>query len=188
MATKRTVTISLLTMSILLTLFASIITVALAVKPEPKPPPGKLWVSTDGTSWIAVDKYDVTPGVEYYLKITDIPLLDGTLIQIKVANEDWSESRLRTVTSGEISPFTWTCPDMKPSNTYIVQYRVLTPHVDHYKPDSYVPPGYKPGNVEVVGGLEHKGHLHVIPEYAFGTITAILSLFSGLGIYTKFRK
>ena len=112
----------------------------------------------------------------------------GTLLQIKVANEDWSESRLRTVTGGMVDPFDWTCPSVPPSNTYVVQYRVLTSNGDVYKPDSYVPPGYKLGNVEVVGGLRHKGHLHVIPEYAFGTAMAITSLFSALGIYTKFRK
>jgi hypothetical protein len=187
MVTKRGAAISLLTISILLTFIASIITVSYAVKPPKPPPPGLLEVLIDST-WTPIDKYDVYPGVTYSLKITNIPLQDGTLIQIKVANEDWSESRLRTVTGGIIDPFDWTCPDVKPSNTYVVQYRVLTPYVDHYKPDSYVPPGYKPGNVEVVGGLEHKGHLHVIPEFAFGTAMALLSLFSGLGIYTKFRK
>jgi hypothetical protein len=204
MVTKREVTVSLLTISILLTFIASMITVTYAAKPPtppgPPPPPGKLWVTTDPSSWPddPVDKYDVWPGETYYLDIREIPpsiAPDNTLIQIKVANEDWSQSRYRIVKGGRITSylgstdyFTWTCPSVKPSNTYIVQYRVLTPFVDHYKPDGYVPPGYKPGNVNVVGGLEHKGHLHVIPEYAFGTAMAITSLFSALGIYTKFRK
>ena len=133
--------------------------------------------------WIGVDKfYDVLPGQTVKLKVCDIPVELGDIVFLKVSNEegwtDWYE-----VGTPRCIAFEWTCPtDAYYSNTFVVQLKKGVED-DPYKPkgSTYIVEG-------VLSGEGKPAHIHVIPEYAFGTIMAMLSLFSGLGIYTKYRK
>jgi hypothetical protein len=121
------------------------------------------------------------------LRICGIPVeFEGDTIQVKVSNEDWiyTSARMLVVTDGCTGPFTWPDPgnpdDYDICVTNVVQYRKITENT-----------GYHTGSVHVVSGIiggSKPAHLHVIPEFAFGTAMAVLSLFSGLGIYSKYRK
>jgi len=159
----------------------------------PKPPsPGYLeWLHPDD-GWVGVEPspnhLDLLPEqLPIELRICGIPEdLWGESIQIKVSNEDdWN--RIFVVSgSGCAGPFTW--PD--PGNPD--EYEICVTNVVQYRTIELVN-GYDTGNVHVVDGIigddiGKPAHVHIIPEFAFGTAMAVLSLFSGLGIYSKYRR
>lgn len=138
--------------------------------------------------WVGVDKfYDVEPGETYSFKVCQIPPELGDIVFLKVSTEeddedgwtDWYE----VIGEDRCIEFEWTCPtDAYYCNTFVVQLKKGVED-DPYKPKgaAYIVTG-------ILTGEDIPAHLHVIPEYAFGTAMAITSLFSALGIYTKFRK
>ena len=85
--------------------------------------------------------------------------------------------------------FIWHCPEAPSSTKYIVQYKSL---VDHQNANTVVS-NYAPPIIYVAQGVLDgeptglPGYIHVIPEFAFGTIMAIFSSLSGLAIYRKHR-
>jgi len=194
-----TIAISAVTLMLILT-----VTMAYAPKPPPPPPkpfPGTLWwrdIPDGFPDWQLVenspDHFDVDPNIlPIELKICDIPHLNGIEILIHVANEDWFKltdanayKRIREVgAAGCTEPFDWPIDDFP-------YYPICTTLVVHYKE---IGADDKLGNTIVVSGIIDgdegpwpPAHIHVIPEFAFGTVMAILSLFSGLGVYSKFRR
>jgi hypothetical protein len=124
------------------------------------------------------------------LRINGLPsdLIDKT-IQIKVSNEDWfiSSSRVQFITGTVTDPFTWPDPD------HPFEYEICITNVVQYRELEQNAVGYHTGEVHVVDGIigDDSGppaHIHIIPEFVYGTAMAVLSLFSGLGIYSKYRR
>ena len=144
------------------------------------------WDDTAG-DYLPVDKfYDVLPGLTYKLKVCDIPGELGAIVFLKVSTEDDDTNGYTEwypVGTPRCIEFEWTCPsDAYYCNTFVVQLKEGVED-DPYKPKggAYIVEG-------VMSGEDKPAHLHVIPEYTFGTAMAMLSLFSGLGAYMKLRK
>lgn len=149
---------------------------------------GTLYYSEDGgTTWIPVVQfYDILPDQTCDLKVCDIPAPLGNIVFLKVSSDDddgWTEWYVPAGPDRCIE-FTWTCPsDAYYCNTFVVQLKKGVED-DPYKPSgaAYIVEG------TIIDDKDKIAHLHVIPEYAFGTIMAMLSTFSGLAAYSKFRK
>ena len=182
------VTISIFTITLICLL---ILTMTYA---QPPSPVGYLeWWNPDTADWELV-----TPSPNHLdLLPEDLPIelrICGLntnwwdeMIQIKVSNEDWiySSSRMVIVSgSGCAGPFTWPDPD----HTYEydicesneVQYRLIDDPIDYSTNQVYIASG-------IIGGSD-PGIIHVVPEFVFGTAMAVLSLFSGLSIYSKYKR
>lgn len=186
---KVGIAVSILTVSVI-----SIFTLTLAYAPKP-PSPGYLeWYNPDISDWEGIspspNHLDLLPeDLPIQLRINGLPSsLIGKSIQIKVSNEDWfiSGSRVQLITGPVTDPFWWPDPE------HFFAYDICVTNVVQYREIELVN-GYHTGNVHVVDGIigddiGKPAHVHIIPEFVFGTAMAVLSLFSGLGIYTKYRK
>jgi hypothetical protein len=183
---KRELVSSVFLISIICIFLTSIITIAHAKTKEA----GIVYVAPipPGTEFSEVGKEVlVVLGEWYNVEVRFLPdeFTVGEDVEVNIAEDGWT--RTVPVQNGGtekgkyIGPMDWYCdPELLSyCNTYTVKYRAE----DGDPTGSYVAQGAIQG-VIVPGG----GHLHAIPEYAFGTVMAILSLFSGLGIYTKLRK
>lgn len=182
MVSKKGVIISITTLTIICTVLASITVVNAGT--------GGIAQYWDGTQWqdIYPELY-VMPGDTVKIRILDLPagFNDADLIEFNIALSGWGNDygppQYVTVTEYALdkhvtAPIEWTSSvDLEYCNTYTIKYRTN----DLYPEGAYVAQG-------TVNGPPWGGHLHAIPEFAFGTITSILSLLSGLGIYSKFRK
>lgn len=187
---KKAVIISILTLSLICTAFASMISIVNAKKVNENCkngfPAGHLWVAYDddgvpGTWYRVEQQFDVIPGVTYWIKVCDIPWFLGDTILIKVCNEeDWT--REVDVKGDErcSEPFAWVCPDADYCTTYVVQYRRLKTCVcqDHIPPCVFV----------AKGTMCKPAHLHVIPEFAFGPGMSVLAMLTGLAIFMISRR
>ena len=188
---ERVVATSILVISLIFALAS--ITIAYAGTPSS---PGYLeWYNPNTGNWELVppspNHLDLLPeDLPIELRICGIPLPDCTTIQIQVSNEEWLfdlDDRVRHVEDGCVSGFPWPIPEYPEytiCQTNVVHYRVLTPGGNYY--------GWTHGNTEVVdgiiGGPDAPAHIHIIPEFPFGTAMSLLPLLSGLGLYAKFRK
>lgn len=145
----------------------------------------------DGDSWEDIyPELLIGPGDTVRLRVYDLPpgFNDADLIEFNIAESGWSNDYTSTSIyhplievreSGGIyytDPIDWTSSvDLAYSNTYTIKYRTN----DGFPRGTWVARG-RTGDTGPWGG-----HLHFIPEFAFGTVMALLSLFSGLGIYSK---
>jgi len=133
--------------------------------------------------WVGVDKfYNVEPGQTVKLKIDNIPEPLGDIVFLKLSTEkgwtDWYE-----VGTPRCIEFTWTCPsDDYYATSFVVQLKKGVED-DPYKPQgsTYIVEG-------VMSGEGKPAHIRVIPDIAFGIVMGTLSVFSGSGIYSKYRK
>ena len=165
--------------SILLVSLSCVVIIAYAAKG------GTLYYYDDEyvPKWIGVDKfYNVEPGQTVDLKVCDIPEELGDIVFLKLSTEkgwtDWYE-----VGTSRCIVFTWTCPsDDYYVTSFVVQLKKGVED-DPYKPkgSTYIVEG-------VMSGEGKPAHIRVIPDYAFGIVMGTLSVFSGSGIYSKYRK
>jgi len=134
----------------------------------------------------------VDRGVTYTIQIRNLPCCvgdPGDELDVKVSEgEEWGpETDFQTVKiksdyDGKYVEFTWTVPEDAPiCKTRVVLFRA---HKENGWPESVCK------GVYVTQGVltEKPAHLHVIPEFAFGTALSIISLLSGLMVYSKFRR
>ena len=162
----------------------------------PPPSPGYLeWYNPNTFTWEGIspspNHLDLLPeDLPIQFRINGLPSsLMGSTIQIKVSNEDWfiSSSRVQVISGSVTDPFTWPDPD------HPFDYEICVTNVVQYRELEQNAVGYHNGKVHVVDGIigsniGKPAHVHIIPEFVFGTAMAVLSLFSGLGIYSKYRK
>ena len=145
---------------------------------------GFLLVSDDGVHFEEVtEDFRIRPGKKYWIKIGfEIKPWDlGDSMPIRVVKETdctnengWTEVN---IVEKSTEPFEWSVPqDIKFSTKYIVQFKKPLP--DYYVPTIvYV----------TMGKFRHTGRFSIIPEFIFGTITAIISAISGLILYRKYK-
>jgi len=182
---KRELASSIFLISIICISLTSIIAIAHAKKGgiayvAPFPP---------GTEFSEVGKEAlVVLGEWYNVEVRFLPcdFTVGEDVKVNIAEDGWTRTvqvqGSETGPKGKyIGPMLWYCdPELlEYCNTYTIKYKAK----DGSPTGDYVAQGAIQGET-VPGG----GHLHAIPEYAFGTAMAILSLFSGLGVYSKFFK
>jgi hypothetical protein len=150
------------------------------------------WYNPDTSAWEPInpspDHLKLLPeDLPIEIRICGLSSFIGKTIQIKVSNEDWfySSDRVQLITGDCSNSFWWPDPDhpfdYEICTTYVVQFREFVLHPSYDPPKVYVASG-------IIGGDNKPAHIHVIPEFAFGTVMSILSLLSGLGLYSKFRK
>lgn len=199
MVSKKGVLLSVLTLFIVFAALASMTTVVYA--PVGEIPAGYLWVAQDkdgdpltydvGTEdFVQVEtEYDVLPCNWYWIAVTHLPdeIEDGDYILIKVSNEDWEDARkVKVYEQDDIKfcePSQWHCPEAP----YCTQFRVLYKLSD-LEPDTVVTNLDFQQIYVAMGLMQTPGILHVIPEFAFGTLIAMLSSLSGLAMFSKFRR
>jgi len=173
---KKVVLLSVLTLASIYLVFSSV-SVGYAITFDDGIPWGYLVV--DG---VEVDKqFDVLPGTTHTIQVCGLPCDVGKVgdyIEIKVSNEEWG--RTVQIIGSEVkkcsTPFEWTCPeDATYCTTYVVQYR----------DDDGTPPH----TVYVAKGqISQTGHIHVIPEFAFGPGMSILAMLTGSAILSISKK
>ena len=140
-------------------------------------------MSEDGTNFVEVtEDFDVHPGRKYWLKIGFVvkPLDLGDSMLVRVVKETecieengWMEVEIEHKST---EPFEWKVPqDARFSTLYVVQF--MKPLIDYIPTIVYV----------AMGKICHIGRIHIIPEFAFGTISAIVSAISGLFLYKKYK-
>ncbi len=184
-AIKRVVAISILAISIVFALASN--TIAYADHG------GTAYWNDPVYGWVVIppspNHLDLDPSVlPIEIKICDIPDMvfgdppQSILVQYKVSNEDdWRGPD--EISKGDcIGPFDWPISPYEICQTNIVQWRVVIPWNDDYKPDG---PEYTASGI--IGAVK-PAHIHIIPEFPFGTAMSLLPLLSGLVLYAKFRK
>ena len=188
MVSKKAVFLSILAISIICTTLASMTATVHANHAG-----YAMWYNPDTGDWEVVppspNHLDLLPeDLPIKLKICGLSDFIGKVIQIKVANEDWfiSPDRVQLLTGPCTGEFWW--PDSEHPFDYticetnVIQFRVLTPNdTGNQNNGVYIASG-------IFGGDENPAHIHVIPEFAFGTAMSIISLLSGLMAYSKFRR
>jgi len=135
-------------------------------------PAGYLWV--DG---VQVDfQFDVYPGTTHLIKVCDIPeIIDSGYVWIKVSDDASTWQKVAYDEDTDCTDeFEWVAPDDPFCTTYVVNYKDWDGDPDCV----YV----------AMGLLSTTGHLHIIPEFALGTIMPIISTISGLVVYSKYRR
>jgi hypothetical protein len=202
MVSKKGVLLSVLTLFIVFAALASMTTVVHA--PVGEIPAGYLWVAPDLSGvpydgydpgeWVKVeDEFDVLPCHWYYITVVDIPqeLGDPTggskPILINVENDGLGWRPGYVLSDGSqywVEVFPWHCPEAD----YCTKYRVLYKGVPEQGPDTVVTNLDLQQVYVAMGTLQSIARLHVIPEFAFGTVMAMLSSLSGLAIFSKFRR
>jgi len=181
---KKGIIQSFMTLSIIYIAFASMITIANAQT-------GGIAQYWNGFQWVDIyPELDVGPGQTVRIRILDLPLgfNDADLIEFNIAESGWGSGygppRFVGVTEYDTDKLVtdyieWTCPD---TLTYCHTYTIK------YKTDDGIPEGAYVAEGIISDKGPKGGHLHYIPEFAFGTAMSLLPLLSGLGLYTKFRK
>lgn len=108
---------------------------------------------------------------------------DSFKVLYKVSNENVWRGPVE-ISFGEcIGPFEWPISPYTICKTNVVQYALA-----NEKPSNGYTPGTNWNCGVIIEEKEKPSHLHVIPEFAFGTAMSLLPLLSSLGIYVKFRK
>ena len=133
-------------------------------------PAGTLWV--DGVE--VAKQYDVYPGTTHTIQVCDLPddIGDSGSVEIKVSDSDvWM---VKSVSDHCTEVFEWTAPDAPYCTTYVVQFKDTD--------------GDPPGTFIAQGSVFNTGHLHIIPEIPFGTISTIFAMLLGLGTIFIFSK
>jgi len=135
----------------------------------------------------------IGPGDTVKLRVIDLPpgFNDADKIEFNIAESGWGNDYgppqfvdvlaydEGVVTKYMTDEIEWTSSvDLTYCNTYTIKYRT----------NDDIPPGTWVALGRVSDTGPWGGHLHYIPEFAFGTIMSVLSLLSGLGIYAKFKK
>ena len=178
--TSRKNMLSLLLMISLATIFlSSLLTLAYATNQGSNGggPAGILWVSNDGVNFVAVEfHYDVLPGTHLWIKVCNIPEeIDSGQVLIMVSNPGSSWQLVSY--GGEnrcTDPFEWIAPNAPYCTTYTVHYKDADGDPTH----TYI----------AQGTVMNTGHLHIVPEFALGTIMPIASTLLGLVLYSNYRR
>ena len=144
----------------------------------------------DGTSYQLVGTdvhgfYEVYPGQKVYVQLVNIePTFDW--VQVRISYQEIPGEAtvlgLFDVVGGTIGPSPqtmWQVPEEAvPCFTYVVQYRPAT-SAGPLKSSTYIASS---------PGISRPAHLHVVPEYPFGTLGALSVLLISIGIYSLLRK
>jgi hypothetical protein len=184
---KKMMITSLVAMLFLFTALASITMIANAET-------GGIAQYHDGTEWKDIyPELLVGPGETVKLRVIKLPagFNDADLIEFDVAESGWGNDYTSTspfhpyievFTDGSIfwtGAILWTnTAELEYCNTYTIKYRTN----DNIPEGTWVAQG-RESDTGPWGG-----HLHFIPEFVFGSVMAVLSTFSGLALYSKYRK
>ena len=146
----------------------------------------------DGTEWKDIyPEIIVGPGETVKLRVIKLPagFMLGDRIEFNVAESGWGNDYTSNPHPGVLvhtddtifwtGAIEWTnTAELEYCNTYTIKYRTN----DGNPPGTWVAQG-RESDTGPWGG-----HIHYIPEFVFGSVMAVVSTFSGLALYKKYRK
>jgi len=190
LVSRKILIVSLVAMSLI---FTSMISITMIANADNYGGIAQYW---NGVTWVDIyPELYIGPGQTVKLRVIDLPagFNDADLIEFNIASSGWGNDYTSTSTYHPLVEVTeyalgkyvtgaieWTSSvELTYCNTYTIKYRTNDPGG---------PTGTWVAQGRVSDNGPYGGHLHYIPEFAFGTVMSMLALLSGLGVYSKFRK
>jgi len=120
-------------------------------------------------------QYDILPGTHLWVQVRDIPTtINSGSVWIKVSDPASTWVKKEYDSNRWTDPLEWWAPDAPYCTTYVVNYKDW----DGDPAATYI----------AQGTVMNTGHLHIVPEFALGTIMPIASTLLGLVLYSNYRR